>query len=335
MEPRDHEAEASWVSTTEDVADARAADRRELQMKLARAGFLDAESTTPPPPVGSTVPLLRLSRPRRSADELGQRLRTVLAAMSLSLEPSGTAGWASVAVGANHAADAGDPSIFEPSPGVVVVYDAGIDAMMVVNAALLDMTIHIDEDLVRWEDARHVAGALSHAGIMDTITSIEDAEVAFVRSGVAGPHGIHEQWVDEIVFESRPRMNGIEIVDAGTRIGITPTGDVSSIRVSGILAEPVGTMTVGTTAAALREAFAEYVVDSTPAVEAVHVIRRRPAYVLDRNVDSAVVAPHYLIEHSIVVRNGDGLSASRSTMTLWDMSAPVPTLVARLPPVSD
>lgn len=333
LEPEEREPETSWVpSEAETPESTRATVSRELQLEMAREAFTAADSMTPPPPVGSVLPLLRISRPIRAADELGQRLTALLSIMGLALDPSKLTAWADVAIGASHTADLGDPSISEPSPGLVVVYDMNLDTIMVVNTSCLDMDSRIDTHVAPWEDARRVAEGLGRAGITEPSPSFEDAEVTFVRSGVEGPDGTHEQWVDEIIFDARPQVEGVDIVDAGVRLGITPTGKVSSLRVAGIVTERVGVITVGATVEALRDAFAEYLVGSATAFESVHVGMRRPVYVLDRGMTSAVVEPQYLIEYSILVRDGDELSVSRSTITLWDMASPKPTLVARLPP---
>ena len=295
---------------------------------LAHDAFADAAIGMPPPPMGSTAPLLRLTRPQRSADELAQRLSAVLTAMDLVLQPSEALAWAQSAV---EEGDPAEPRISEPMPGLVVSYDPRIDELMVVDTALLDMHTRLASDTVPWDSARRVMRSLITQGIVDASHALHDAEVTFIRSGVRGPDGFHEQWVDEVVFEVAPSLGGIAVADAGARIGITPTGGTSSVQITGIEIDHVGTVTIGTTARALEDAFADYLVSLGLPFEAVQVGMRRPIYLLNPNEATGLVEPRYLVSSAIVIRDGDVRSTSRSTTTLWSLLSPNPTLAARLP----
>ncbi|MCX4244409.1 hypothetical protein [Paraliomyxa miuraensis] len=194
------------------------------------------------------------------------------------------------------------------------------------------MRTRVDSDEVPWDDARRVARTLVARGIVDVSPTLEGAEVAFVRSGVKGPNGSEERWVDEILFETTPRVDGLAVVDAGLRIGVTPTREVSSVRLTGIVTEPVGTVTLDATAEALRAAFAAYLVESSPPFESIQVEMRRPVYMLDPGANSQLVAPRYLISYSIILRDGDTLVSSRNEATLWSMTSSEPMVEVVLPP---
>lgn len=301
---------------------------REARLELVRDAFIAAASSTPPPAVGSAAPLLRLRRPRRSAVDLTQRVTHVLTAMGLSSEPPQILTWARTAVDAS---DGLEPSIFEPTPGVVATYDATLDDLLIVDTRAIDSRTRVRADVVPWEEARHVLQVLIDGDIVDPNLSLDEAAVAFVRSGAGGPNGEDEQWVDEIRFEANLHMAGMRLVDAGIRIGITPMREVSSVRVTGIAIEPVGSVTIGTTAQALHDAFCAYIVDTAPPFESLQIALRGPVYMLDPNASSGLVDPRYLVAHSIVVRDGAVSSTSRSTITLWSMTSPEPALAARLP----
>jgi len=302
---------------------------RELLMELAREAFSRAEVVTPPLPLGATVPVLRLSRPARPADELAQRLAGVLTAMEVELPQHDVLAWAH----ATNTSATGE-SISEPTPGIVAIHDAALDDLQVVNTLLLGMHIRVDTKTIPWEAARRATRILMERGIVEPSASLDAAHIAFVRSGIEGPDGTHEQWVDEVLFEANQRMEGVDIADAGVRIGVTPWGKISSIRVTGILVEPVGVATIETTTEALQEAFADYLSSSSSAIQSVHVSRRQPVYMLDPGVESAAVEPRYLIEYSLVVRDHDTLNGSRSTITLWGMSSPTTSVEVRLPATS-
>lgn len=336
IDPTEHDENESSTASSPAV-DAGAIDirrsstpaaPRDTLMELARDAFISTTPSAPPPPVGSTAPLLRLSRPKRSAVELVQRVNNVLTIMELSVEASETLTWARAAT---NTSDVLKPSIFEPAPGVVVTYDSMLDDLMVIDTRAIDRRTRVRTDAVPWEDARRVLRALVDGDVVDPRLSLDEAAVAFVRSGAGGPGGEDEQWVDEIRFEANLRVEGTPLVDAGIRIGITPTREVSSIRVTGMVIEPVGTITIGTTARALQDAFSEHVVGTAPAFDSLQISMRRPVYLLDPSATSGLVEPTYLIAHSMVLRHGAVSSASRSTITLWSMTSPVPTLVARLP----
>lgn len=328
-EPGELDAQVPSSVEEKDAPDAtRAASLRAKLIGLAQEGFASASSAAPIPPVHTTMPQLRLSRPNRSADELARRLVGVLYAMELEIEEAHAFEWADTAMSAKGGAD---PSISEPSPGLVVVYDSELDDLMVVNTLLLDAHTRMATNVVPWKDARRAARALVDQGIVDPSLSLDLADVAFVRSGVEGPDGAHEEWVDEVLFEVNERVQGITLVDAGIRIGVTPTGGISSMRITEIEVEHVGAVTVGTTTEAIQGTFAEYLVSTALPFESVQISMRRLLYLLEPDVATAIVDPRYLIAYSIVVRDGDALSASRSTITLWSIVSPNPTLEARLP----
>ncbi len=295
-------------------------------MASVQQRFADADIGKPLPPVGSTAPLLRLSRPYRSADELGRRLVVMLASMGLTLDLPDVLAWSEAVSSA-----AEEPSVSEPLAGLVVTYDRELDDLLVVDTSVLDTPAHMDTDIVPWDDARRVARVLVDQGIVDSSLSLDVADVAFVRSGVKGPDGTHERWVDEIIFEANPRMDGIEIIDAGLRIGITPAGDVSSVRITGIDAERIGTVTIGATLQALETAFVDYVMSSALPLDAAWVGMRRPVYMLDPSARAAIIEPRYSIEYAIVVRDDEVFTTSRSMITLWSITSPVPMVEARLP----
>jgi hypothetical protein len=297
-----------------------------------RESYFGAGIAVPPPAIGSTAPLLRLSRPNRSSGDLARRLSVVLEAMELSLQPSAALAWASAAVDHNRTVGVLEPHYDEPSPGLVVVYDGHLDDLLVVNTAAHDISTRESTDIIPWEDAHRVIRSLIDHGVVDSISSLDRCDVAFVRSGVEGPEGTHEQWVDEVRFEANAQVAGIALMDAGVRVAVTPDGRVSSVRLTGIEVEPLGTVTIGTTAEALQEAFSAHIIDSVPArTESVQVSVRRPVYMLEPEETSGIVAPRYMAVHFIAVRDVHGIIASRSRMTLWSMLSPNPTLEARLP----
>lgn len=133
-----------------------------------------------------------------------------------------------------------------------------------------------------------------------------DPEISYVRSGVRGPDGSHRQWVDEVRFEANALIYGVPVLDAGLRIGITPSNDVSSLRLTRIDYTPLDPIVTEASEAALRDSFASHVSGTTDAqLETVAVAERRPVYVLDPQSFSGPVEPRYLVRYSLLTNDAE------------------------------
>lgn len=291
---------------------------RVASLAAAEQGYEDAIVVEPPPPVGSVVAIVRLTRPQPSVSELRDRLVGVLAVMGVEIEPAAAETWAEQAH--PNADDGRDESIDEVVPGIVVTYDPHFDDLSVVHVGRLEGERHDTED-VPWSVAHQAMDALKAQGVLDPSLSFEDEiEVSFLRSGVKGPDGSHERWVDEIRFEANAEFEGIAVLDAGLRLGITPSHSISSIRVTQIEMERLDIAEVEASEMDLRSSFAEHVAGSTEAtLESVVVAERRPVYVLDPALDSADLAPRYEIRYSTVSADADAFTQSRATSIFSSM----------------
>lgn len=288
----------------------------------AHEGFTDAEEAVSSPVVGTTLPLLRISRPDRTAGDLAHRLTTVLHAMAIDVQQQSVSAWAV------DAATATDPHDAEIGFGIVVEYDGDFDDLMVVNTPLVDMQVNGQEAT---EDellsvARRVTAELVDAGVADRSITVEDADVSIIRSGYGGPDGEHDEWIDEILIDLAASVEGIDLADARLRIGVTPAGAVSSVQVTGVDVEQTGRVTIARSIDSLEDAFATYVAEATPNAETVYVSVRMPAYILYQDVTSSIVEPRYLIAYSVDVRDGDDVTASRTAITAWGMTDPTPAV---------
>ncbi|MCA9704545.1 MAG: hypothetical protein KDK70_01710 [Myxococcales bacterium] len=283
----------------------------------------------PPPSPGSTTLSLRLTRPEPSVAELEERLLGVLTIMGLDIEPDHATAWAQEA----HAIDDPDmASITEPLPGVVVTYDPWLDDLLVFHRALFEGDKGQQTDEIPWSMASDVLDDLVAHGLVDPSIAIDEAEVSFVRSGVGGPDGSHEQWVEEIRFDLNAKVGGIRVLDAGVRIGITPAHHISSIRLTDVDVEQLGPTFIEASEASLRESFAAHVAGSTSAtIDSVIVTERRPVYGLSPSVGSTIALPLYLVQYSIVTADEDSLSSSRATMVFLSLTHPSPLVELALP----
>jgi len=318
------EREASLVTVPRSMASEAAAQQ----------GYDDALEVEPPPAQGFTVRPLRLSRTQPTIDDLQERLEGVLAAMSLEVEPSQSAAWA------EHAhAEQTDPddraSITELQPGVVVTYAPWFDDLSVVDSTRLAED-RGQLDAVPWSVASAAMDVLVAQGIVDARLSYDDVSLSYVRSGVKGPDGTHERWVDEVRFEANGKIDGTALLDVGVRVGVTPKHRVSSLRITRIEIEPQdpqAPVLVEASEEDLRDSFATHVSESTLAnVESVRVSARRPVYMLDPGSPSAVVAPRYMIDYAITVGTGDDdRMGSRAKMVFLSLTGAPPSVELELP----
>lgn len=254
----------------------------------------------------------------------------MLAVMGVEFEPAQASAWVQDAL-ASDGSD--DVLIDEPISGVVVTYDPWLDDLAVVYVALLDSGVGQSLDDVPWSVASTVLDALLDRGVVDRNLTIDEAEVSFVRSGIKGPDGSHEQWVDEIRFEANAKVNDIRVLDAGLRIGITPSHEVSSLRVTRVDIEELDPVITEASEVDLRDSFAEHVAGSTSAsLASVQVSERRPVYVLDPSADSALVEPQYMVRYLTITNDADDIHVgSRSTMVFLSLFNPEPLVELQLP----
>lgn len=329
-----HTVSGSARPSLEPEASSVAAPRSMASDAAAQQGYDDALVAEPPPAQGFTIRLLRLSRPQPTVDELQEHLEAMLATMSLEVEPSQTAAWA------EHAhTEQTDPddraSIAELRPGLVVTYDAWFDDLSVVDSTRL-VEDGGQADSVPWSVASAAIDVLVAQGIVDTSLSYDDLSISYVRSGLKGTDGTHEEWVDEIRFEANGKLDGIPILDVGVRVGVTPKRRVSSLRLHRVEIERQVSQDPTFVAAPemdIRDSFAAHVAESTSAIiESVLVSARRPVYILDPRSSSAVVAPRYMIEYALTVGTGDDdRMGSRATMVFLSLTGAPPSVELELP----
>ncbi|MCX4240394.1 hypothetical protein [Paraliomyxa miuraensis] len=280
---------------------------------------------------GSTVLELRLTRLQPTVDDLQERLEGMLAAMGLEIEAGEAAAWARQAH-TTESSPEGRASIAELRPGLVVTYDAWFDDLSVVD------TTRLAEDggqldVVPWGVASNAMDALATQGVVDVSLSYDDVSISYVRSGVKGPDGTHDEWVDEIRFEANGTLDGTAILDAGVRVGVTPKQRVSSLRVNRIEIERLEPSFVEASEVDVRDSFAAHVAGTTRAnVESVLVSARRPAYMLDPASPSAIVAPRYMIDYTITVGTAeDDRMVSRARMAFLSLISAPPSVELEQP----
>lgn len=295
---------------------------------LARQAFDAATLVESPPAEGEDLPRLRLTRRDWTDQELSERLIAVMAAMELKLQPELALEWARQAATSDVEA-----TIVEPMPGMIVTYDGALDDLSVVDTTVQGSRATTNVDQIPWDAARRVVAALADRNIFaDGLTPILDGtEVAFVRSGVKGPDGTHERWVDEILFEANAIVSGVPLLDAGVRIGITPAGIVSSLRITSIEVERLDSVPVRASENALRESFSRHMGGKLANLASVSATSRRPVYLLDPNLAEGVVDPQYLISYSATADVEHVRLASRTTMLLLDLTDSTPSIGLQLP----
>ncbi|MEM9457608.1 MAG: hypothetical protein AAGF11_25745 [Myxococcota bacterium] len=105
-----------------------------MAVEVARRGYDTVRAANGPPSVGTKLPRLRLTRPRRSVDELEARITGVFAVMGLTIPPMVAVEWSKSAF--HSVVKSEEAIVSEPMPGVVVTYDAHLDDLSVIHWAL-------------------------------------------------------------------------------------------------------------------------------------------------------------------------------------------------------
>ncbi|MCA9710187.1 MAG: hypothetical protein KDK70_30385 [Myxococcales bacterium] len=319
------------ATTLEGPASTFVAPRHAASVAAAQQGYDEAAVAVPPPPPSTTLRRLRLSRLAPSTAELGARLSGMLAVMDLEIDPVAASAWAQQALEGERP---GEASFTELAPGIAVTYDPWLDDLAIVDAARFPAGVEEGSatDEVLWSVAEGVMEALVDRGLLDPAQPLDEPTVSFVRSGVKGPDGSHEQWVDEVRFEANALVDGIPLLDAGLRLGITPGHEVSSLRIARIGVELRDPVIVVASEPSIRDSFVAHVAESTSAtIESVSVGEHRSGYVLARDASSAVVEPLYLVRYAIVTAEGGARLGSRSSMIFTSLHDPEPSVVLSLP----
>jgi len=129
-------------------------------------------------------------------------------------------------------------SRLELAPQLMIRYDAAYDELRIINEELdiaTDLGVDIGEDAAKAVAEKYL-DRLSSAGVIDKrLYAKAVLELGYKRVGSGSRDG--KTRTDQIVeyrFTFRPRLEGVELANAGIRMGILRSGDLVSIRLGGV-----------------------------------------------------------------------------------------------------
>jgi hypothetical protein len=273
-----------------------------------------------------------VKRHHRTPTELIERARAFVGVFGASvLDERRLQRWATASLGDPDARLQVHP---DPNrPGLVISYHPAEDDLMIMDLALLrsvpdaeQRPAPIQVDLGVGEQAaqevmRATVDAMSDAGALPNGYHPERARVAVLRERQgAMDQSRTAEWITEYQFTMNRVVDGIEVVDAGLRLGVHRDGGVSSLRVTDVRITPLGTsQAVDLDVAEAREMLVRAVQAKYPAAT-IRVIRERIAIVLDPGVDEAELGPCVLFNYALRFEDPESGNANLSRQLLMTVS---------------
>lgn len=260
----------------------------------------------------------RLTRIHRPPDALMARTRLVLTLFSTA-EPDAERleRWAEQALGQPSKTLQVHP-LPDAAPGVVVMYHPWEDDLMVMDVQRLRMMPALshrakpvvpDEGIGQGAARRTMADVLAtlgRRGVLPDGYSPTSARLGIWRERESrGPDQVAE-WVVEYQYTMNRIMDGLEVIDAGVRIGIHRDGGVSSIRmtdvdIASIPVSPSGMVTVSEAREALVAAERGELPEALVVIE-----HERLGVLLGPNQDTVLSAPCVVFNYGLRFEEGPG-----------------------------
>lgn len=290
----------------------------------------------------------RLSRIHRTTDDLMARTRLVLTLFSTA-EPDAERleRWAEQALGLPSKTLQVHP-LPDAAPGIVVMYHPWEDDLMVMDVRQLRMVpslSHGAEPIVPDEGIGQVAARRAMAGVLATLEQggvlPNGYSPAAARLGIwreresRGPDHVAE-WIVEYQYTLNRIVDGLEVIDAGVRIGIHRDGGVSSIRVTDVDIAPVPASPSGmVTVSEARKSLIAAERGDLP--EALVVIEReRLGVLLGPNQDTVLSAPCVVFNYGLRFEDGPGPAVvSRQKLATVSLFSGVYTQVYPVPATAE
>lgn len=263
---------------------------------------------------------VQLRRIHRSPEDLVSRTQAVLTLFSH--EPPDAdrlARWAVQALERPHQTLQLHP-LPEAMPGLVVMVHPWEDDLMIFDVERFQARpelehgpepVAVDEGVGDVAARQAMVGALASLVAADVLPDGYDPDAA--RLGLwrelegRGP-GLRAEWIVEYQYTMNRHVAGLEVIDAGIRIGIDRRGELSSVRLTDVEVIVHGAGKLPLTLSQAREAFlaAEQVrfPDASILIE-----RERVGALLGPLEDAAAGAPCLVVNYSLRFEDGPGPAA--------------------------
>lgn len=206
----------------------------------------------------------------------------------------------------------------DAAPEVVVIYHSWEDDLMVMDVQRLrtmPATSHGAEPIVPDEG---IGRAAAHRTMLDALAALRGSGVLLEGYSPASAHvgrwrehesrgpDLRAEWVVEYQYTMNRIVDGLDVIDAGIRIGIHRDGEISSIRVTDVEITTVAASSsdVVTTSMA-RESLIAAEREEHPEASVV-IERERPGVLLGPNQDAVLSAPCVVFNYGLRFGNGPG-----------------------------
>jgi hypothetical protein len=206
---------------------------------------------------------------------------------------------------------------FEVAPELLVRYLPEVDEIRVLNEELTisnEVRGSLGEQQIVELAGRYLRELGTRRALDAALYDLRDAEIGYGRAGAGQVTGVREyDRIVEFRVTLRPRINGIEVANAGVRLGIRPTGELVSLRFGGVSMRPVEGESIlkpereGTLPKqeVPKERIKARFYRSLPQGVAAEIHWERVMYVMPEDRERAVVQPLYVLSYS-EVREVDG-----------------------------
>ena len=261
----------------------------------------------------ANAPQYRVERLHRTAQELADRAASVVALFATeAARRSRVLRWARKAIDQDPRRWLQFHPLPESQPGLVVMYQPLNDDLFVMDLDQLHDTptpqfqappVTPDVGVGEAEARRLMIGTLADLeaqAILPAGYSAASATLGVYRERQGNGQGGQAEWVTEYQWTMNRILDGVEIVDAGVRIGIHRDGGLSSLRITDVEVQPLAATgsPVVVDLPLARETFVAHELARNPTAT-LRVTRERIAVVLDPSTDFADLTPSVLFNYSL------------------------------------
>lgn len=263
---------------------------------------------------------VQLSRIQRSPGQLISRTQAVLSLFSEQTpDEDRLQRWAEASLAAPQRTLQVHP-LPEALPGLVVMYHPWEDDLMVMDIERLQARPELDHgpaptpvdvgvgDIAARQVMTEVLGSLAAAGVLAAGYDPAAARLGLWRELEGRGPDLRAEWIVEYQYTMNRRLAGLELIDAGVRVGIDREGVLSSVRLTDVDVQTQGDVELPLTISQARDAF--LAAEQARFPEAVILIdRERVGALLGPEQDELTSPPCLVINYSLRFEDDSGPAA--------------------------
>lgn len=263
---------------------------------------------------------VQLSRIVRSPDDLALRTQSVLALFSTAApEPDRLEQWAEQALANPHRTLQLHP-LPDAAPGLVVLYHPWEDDLMVFDVERLSARPalhHGHPPVVANEGVGEVAAREAMAGTLASLVAAgvlphgydaNEAHLGRWREHEGRGPAREAEWIVEYQYTLNRSVAGLQLIDAGIRIGIDREGVLSSVRLTDVKVQATAEVELPLTVSEAREAFVAAEQSRFPGAS-ILIEHERVGVLLGPDENETTRPPCLVINYSLRFEDGPGPAA--------------------------